>query len=72
MGAASQESAHMDAVFWSLAAFQQSSIRPAGHRKAVLYLGALRGAACPDVLKGSGSRVSLPVAHYSDSSPRSW
>ena len=32
----------------------------------------LRGAACPDVLKGLGDRVSLPVAHYSDSSPRSW
>ena len=32
----------------------------------------LRGAACPDVLKGPGTRVSLPVAHYSDSSPRSW
>ena len=26
----------------------------------------LRGAACPDVLKGLGARVSLPVAHYSD------
>ena len=26
----------------------------------------LRGAACPDVLKGLGPRVSLPVAHYSD------
>ena len=26
----------------------------------------LRGAACPDVLKGPGTRVSLPVAHYSD------
>ena len=32
----------------------------------------LRGAACPDVLKGLGARVCLPVAHYSDSSPRSW
>ena len=32
----------------------------------------LRGAARPDVLKGSGARVSLPVAHYSDNSPRSW
>ena len=27
----------------------------------------LRGAACPDVLKGPGTWVSLPVAHYSDS-----
>ena len=26
----------------------------------------LRGAACPDVLKGLGAWVSLPVAHYSD------
>ena len=25
-----------------------------------------RGVACPDVLKDPGSRVSLPVAHYSD------
>ena len=40
--------------------------------KAALRPGALRGAACLDVLKGSGARVSLPVAHYSDSSPRSW
>ena len=29
----------------------------------------LRGAACPDVLKGLGARVSLPVAHYSDTFP---
>ena len=34
--------------------------------KAALRPGVLRGAACPDVLKGSGARVSLPVAHYSD------
>ena len=26
----------------------------------------LRGAACPDVLKGPRTRVSQPVAHYSD------
>ncbi len=31
--------------------------------------GVLRGAACLDVLKGSGARVGLPVAHYSDSIP---
>ena len=38
--------------------------------KAALRPGALRGAACPDVLKGSGARVGLPVAHYSDRSQR--
>ena len=27
----------------------------------------MSGAACPNVLKGSGARVSLPVAHYPDS-----
>ena len=43
----------------------------AGHQKAALHLDVLRGAASPDVLKGSGTRVRLPVAHYSDSSPRS-
>ena len=32
----------------------------------------LWGAACPDVLKDPGTRVSLPVARYFDSSPRSW
>ena len=37
-------------------------------QKAALRPGVLRGAACPDVLKGSGARVGLPVAHYSDTS----
>ena len=35
-------------------------------QKAALRPGVLRGAACPDILKGSGALVSLPVAHYSD------
>ena len=54
------------------AVYGQPAIPPAGHQKAAPRLDALRGAASPVVLKGSGTRVSLPVAHYSDSSPRSW
>ena len=54
------------------AVYGQPAISPAGFQKAALFLGILRGTVNPDVLKGYGRRVSLPVAHYSDSSPRSW
>ena len=70
--AAFQESACLGAAFLNMAIFWQSAVRPAGHQKAALRLDVLRGVAGPDVLKGSGTRVRLPVAHYSDSSPRSW
>ena len=49
-----------------MAVFRQLAVRPAGRQKATLYLDVLRGAAGPDVLKGSGARVRLVVAHYSD------
>ena len=67
MEAACQESAHLGAVFLSTPVYRQSAVRPAGRQKAELYPDVLRGTAGPDVLKGSGSRVRLPVAHYSDS-----
>ena len=70
--AACQESARLESAFLSMAAFWQSAIRPADRQKADLYVDAFRGTAGPDFLKGSGARVRLPVAHYSDSSPRSW
>ena len=54
------------------AVYGQPAISPAGFQKLALYLGILRGAVSPDVSKGYGRRVSLPVAHYSDSSPQSW
>ena len=66
--AACQESARLGAVFLSAAVFQQSVVCPAGCQKAALHLDALRGAASPDALKGSGARVRLPVAHYPDTS----
>ena len=50
-----------------LAACGQSAAPLAGLWKAALHPGVLRGAVSPDVLKGSGPRVSLLVAHYSDS-----
>ena len=51
------------------AVYGQPAISPAGFQKAALFLGFLRGAVSPDVLKDYGRRVSLPVAHYFDSSP---
>ena len=48
----------------------QLAALPSTPQEAALCPGVLRGTACPDVLKGSGARVGLPVAHYSDSSPR--
>ena len=63
---ACQESARLGAAFLSMAAFCQSAVRPTGRQKAEIYLDVLRGTVGPDVLKGSGARVRLPVAHYSD------
>ena len=64
--AACWESARLGAVFWSLAAFQQPAIQasrlPGGGASFWMFMGRSR----PNVLKGSGTRVRLPVAHYSD------
>ena len=70
--AACWESARLGAVFWSLAAFRQPTIRasrlPGGGASFWMFMGRSR----PNVLKGSGTRARLHVAHYFDSSPRSW
>ena len=66
LGAGFSRSRPLGVGFWNSAVYGQPAIPPAGHQKAALRLDALRGAASPDVLKGSGTRVSLPVAHYSD------
>ena len=51
---------------WDSAVSGQSAALLSTPQEAALHPRVLRGAACPDVLKGYGTRVGLPVAHYSD------
>ena len=51
---------------WDSAVSGQSAVLPSTPQEAALRPRVLRGVARPDVLKGSGTRVGLPAAHYSD------